>query len=197
LPSSSNDAAPDREKGCASLNADVAIRLGRRRSDTLITMGEFMLHRLKAVLFAATGFAVLAGCVAAPPPRVVVVQQPERHPAYLHALTDLRAARWLIEHRPGDWAQTADEGESVRQIDAAINDIKKAAFDDGKNINDHPPVDEHPDHRGRIHEALQLMNKARADIAREEDNAFANGLRSRAIEHIEGAIHAARRVFNE
>jgi len=140
---------------------------------------------------------MLAGCVAAPPPRVVVVQQPERHPAYLHALTDLRAARWLIEHRPGDWAQTADEGESVRQIDAAINDIKKAAFDDGKNINDHPPLDEHPDHRGRIHEALQLMNKARADIAREEDNAFANGLRNRAIEHIDGAIRAARRVFKE
>jgi len=27
---------------------------------------------------------------------------PNNHPAYLHALEDLRAARWMIEHRPGD-----------------------------------------------------------------------------------------------
>jgi len=58
-------------------------------------------------------------------------------------------------------------------------------------------LDEHPDHRGRIHEAVQFLNKARADIAREEDNAFADGLRDRAIGHIDGALHAARRVFNE
>jgi hypothetical protein len=38
------------------------------------------------------------------------------HPAYLHALADLRAARWLIEHRPGDWTQTGDEMEAVRSI---------------------------------------------------------------------------------
>ncbi len=152
--------------------------------------------RLTVVLFTVTGFAVLGGCVAAPP-RVVVAQQPERHPAYLHALSDLRAARWMIEHRPGDWAQTADEGEAVRQIDAAINDIRKAAFNDGKNTNDHPPVDEHTDHRGRIHEALQFLNKARADIAREEDNTFAEGLRDRAVGHIDGAIRATRRVFKE
>jgi hypothetical protein len=145
--------------------------------------------RVKTVLLATVWVAVLAGCATAPPP--------QRHPAYLHALSDLRAARWLIEHRPGDWAQTADEGEAVRQIDAALNDIKKAAFNDGKNLNDHPPLDDHPDHRGRIHEALQFLNKARADIAQEEDNAFAGGLRDRALGHIDGAIHAARHVFND
>jgi hypothetical protein len=145
--------------------------------------------KLKVVAFIVAGAAVLAGCVAAPPP--------ERHPAYLHALSDLRAARWLIEHRPGDWAQTGDEVEAVHQIDAAINDIKKAAFNDGKNPHDRPPVDENPDHRGRIHEALQYLNKARSDISHEEDNAFANGLRDRAIGHIDGAIRASRRVFNE
>ena len=154
-----------------------------------------MLHTLKskfAPLLAAAGIALLAGCVAAPPPA-----PPAHHPAYLHALSDLRAARWCIEHRPGDWAQSADEQESVHQIDAAINDIKQAALDDGKNIADHPPVDEYPDHRGRIHEAVKFLQKARADIAREEDNAWANGLRDRAIGHIDGAIHAARRVFRD
>jgi hypothetical protein len=119
------------------------------------------------------------------------------HPAYLHALSDLRAARWLIEHRPGDWAQAADERESVRHIDVAISELNRAAIDDGKNINYHPAVDEHPDHRGRIREALQYLRKARADISREEDNAYANGLRDRAIGHIDGAIAAAHRVFQD
>ena len=156
--------------------------------------------RLQVVCGVMTGVAMLAGCAAAPPPpppppRVVVA--PPQHPAYLHALSDLRAARWLIEHRPGDWVQTSDEQESVQQIDAAIFEIKRAAFDDGKNANARPPVDEHPDNRGRIRQASQFLIKARADIASEEDNGFANGLRDRAIGHIDAAIHAAHRVFKD
>lgn len=156
-------------------------------------------NRSKTTAGMLAAFALLAGCVAAPPPRVVVVAPPPpaKHPAYLHALSDLRAARWLIEHRPGDWAQTADEVESVQQIDAAIGEIKKASIDDGKNLNDHPPVDDRPDHSGRIHEAIQILKKSRADLAREEDNGYADGLRDRAIGHIDAAIRAARRVFKE
>ena len=29
---------------------------------------------------------------------------PGKHPYYLHALSDLRTARWMLEHRPGDAA---------------------------------------------------------------------------------------------
>jgi hypothetical protein len=143
----------------------------------------------------AVALTVFAGCVAAPPPPPP--PPPAHHPAYLHALSDLRAARWLIEHRPGDWQQSSDEGEAVRRIDAAINEIKHASIDDGKNLADHPPVDERSDHRGRIHEAIDFLRKARADISGGEDNGFANGLRDRAIGHIDGAINAARRVFQE
>jgi hypothetical protein len=151
--------------------------------------------KLAALPLCLAGFTLLAGCVVAPPP--APPPPPAHHPAYLHALSDLRAARWLIEHRPGDWAQTNDEVQAVHEVDAAINEIKRAAIDDGKNIADHPALDERPDHRGRIHEALEYLRKGRADIEREEDNAFANGLRDRAIGHIDGAIRAARRVFNE
>ncbi len=156
--------------------------------------------RLQVVCGVMAGFAMLAGCAAAPPPPPPPpphVVAPSQHPAYLHALSDLRAARWLIEHRPGDWVQTSDEQESIQQIDAAISEIKRAAFDDGKNGNARPPVDAHPDNRGRIHQALQFLNKARADIASEEDNGFANGLRDRAIGHIDAAIRAAHHVFKD
>jgi len=149
--------------------------------------------KLSLSVLALLGTVSLVGCVVAPPPP----PPPAHHPAYLHALTDLRAARWLIEHRPGDWAQTTDEQEAVRQIDAGINDIKQAAFNDGKNLADHPPLDERPDHRGRIHEALEYLRKARADVSGEEDNGFANGLRGRSIGHIDAAIQATRRVFSD
>jgi hypothetical protein len=118
------------------------------------------------------------------------------HPYYLHALSDLRAARWMIEHRPGNWVQTQDEIEAVRRIDAAINEIKKASIEDGKNLEDHPPVDEMPDHAGRLHKALEFLRKARQDISHDEDNVFAQGLQARAYGHIDGAIGAVKRAIH-
>ncbi len=118
------------------------------------------------------------------------------HPYYLHALSDLRAARWMIEHRPGNWVQTQDEIEAVRRIDAAINEIKKASIEDGKNLEDHPPVDESADHPGRLHKALEFLRKARQDISHDEDNAFAQGLQARAYGHIDGAIGAVKRAIH-
>jgi hypothetical protein len=150
------------------------------------------MRHLKLIMLAVV-LAVLAGCATPPPPPPPPVAH---HPAYLHALSDLRAARWMIEHRPGDWQRTNDEIEAVAQIDAAIGDLRQAAYDDGKNLNEHPPVDEIPEHRGRLHAALDYMRKARGEISREEDNAYANGLRGRAIGHIDGAINATRRAID-
>src|SRR6201994_4391857 len=90
-------------------------------------------------------------CLAACHTQAAVVKTEGEHPYYLHALSDLRAARWMIQHRPGNWAQTVDEIEAVRRIDAAIGEIKKASIEDGKNLEDHPRVDEAPDHAGRLH----------------------------------------------
>ncbi len=119
------------------------------------------------------------------------------HPYYLHALSDLRAARWMIEHRPGDWQRTVDEVEAVKHIDAAIAEIKKAAIEDGKDINDHPKVDEKNDHDGRLHEAVDFLRKARQDISHDEDNKFAQGLQARAYMYIDKAIDATKRAIHQ
>src|SRR5580704_2701275 len=74
---------------------------------------------------------------------------PGNHPAYLHGLTDLRTARWMLEHRPGDPAVSGQESVAIAEIDAAIGEIKRAAIDDGKDIHDHPKVDGPTDHPGR------------------------------------------------
>jgi hypothetical protein len=113
---------------------------------------------------------------------------PREHPAYLHALTDLRHARAHLE-RPGGAELKEQERRAIQEIDAAIFEIRKASIEDGKNLNDHPPVDAGMPWPGRLHRALELLDKARHDVSEEEDNGFAQGLQARAIEHIEKAHH--------
>jgi hypothetical protein len=117
-----------------------------------------------------------------------------QHPAYLHALSDLRAARWLIEHKPGNWKATEEEMGAVNEIDKAIEELKKASIDDGKDINFHPKVDEKADHPGRIHESLQYLQKAKSDVNEEEDNKFAQNLNVKIFNHIGKAIEFAEKA---
>ena len=119
------------------------------------------------------------------------------HPYYLYALSNLRAARWMIEHRPGDWQRTVDEVAAVKKIEEAISEIKKAAIDDGKDINDHPKVDESSNHVGRLHVAVKYLKKAHKDVNKDEDNKFAQGLQSRALEHINEAIRLTEKAIHE
>jgi hypothetical protein len=113
-------------------------------------------------------------------------QPVKEHPAYLHALTDLRHARAHLERSDGGELRE-QEKKAIHEIDEAINEIKKASIDDGKDLNDHPAVDARLDWRGRLHRSLELVNKAHSDVAQEEDNAAAQGLQQRALEHIDKA----------
>jgi hypothetical protein len=114
----------------------------------------------------------------------------QSHPEYLRALSDLRAARAHLE-RPDHGELKRQEKDAIHEIDETISAIKKASIDDGKDLNVHPPVDAKLDWPGRLHRAIELINKAHADIAKEEDNRFAQGLQQRAFEHLDKAkMHA-------
>jgi hypothetical protein len=126
----------------------------------------------------------------------VIAIKPE-HPNYLHALSDLRSARWMIEHRPGDWQRTIDEVSAVTQIDAAINEIKKASIDDSKDLNDHPKANEIPEHIGRLHAAVDYLKKAHENVNKEEDNGFAQGLRASSLKHINEAIRLTKKAISQ
>ncbi len=110
------------------------------------------------------------------------------HPAYLHALTDLRHARAHLQ-RPDGGELREQEKKAIHEIDAAIDEIKKAAIDDAKDLNDHPPVDLKMDWKGRLHRALELIDKAHHDVSEDEDNQYAQGLQQRAMMHIDKAHH--------
>ena len=113
--------------------------------------------------------------------------EPGRHPAYLHALTDLRHARAHLERPAATGHMDNEEGRAIAEIDKALGEIANAAITDGKNLNDHPPVDARMGWAGRYRRALELLDKAHNDIAREEDDPRTRGLRNRALHHIDEA----------
>jgi hypothetical protein len=110
------------------------------------------------------------------------------HPAYLRALSDLRDARAHLE-RPDGGALHQQEKDAIKEIDKAIGEIKAASIDDGKNLADHPPIDARLPWTGRLHKALDLLDKAHNDVAHAEDDPAAQGLQLRALEHIDKAHH--------
>jgi hypothetical protein len=109
-----------------------------------------------------------------------------KHPAYLHALSDLRFARSLLE-RPNGGELKEQEREAIHKIDDAIGEIKRASIDDGKDIADHAPVDPHLPWIGRLHKAKELIDDARHDCRKEEDNPGTQGLQMRVLRHLDEA----------
>jgi hypothetical protein len=137
---------------------------------------------MKTVRHCAVLLALVALCAAAS-----FADEPGKHPAYLHALTDLRHARAHLENPAATHHMDKEEEHAIGEIDRAIAEIKRAAIDDGKNLNDHPAVDARMDRAGRFHRAMELLDKAHNDIAREEDDPSVRGLRNRALLHIDEA----------
>lgn len=128
--------------------------------------------------------AVLAAVVGLP---LAVMAQ--RHPGYLHALSDLRYARALLEQ--GEWGGVGPHRErALSEIDRAVEELRRAAVDDGKNPNEHPPVEAGWGPRDRLHRAQEALGRAREAISREEDNPAAREWRDRAYHHIDEARHA-------
>jgi len=114
-----------------------------------------------------------------PPPPAV-------HPAYLRAISDLRYARALL-YRP-DWGPVMhDQRAAVDEIDRAIGDAKRAAIDDGKNPDDHPPIDRRLGWEGRFRQALDLLNSAERDLSSAESNGAAAGWRNTGLVNVRNA----------
>ena len=119
---------------------------------------------------------------------------PGHHPAYLHALSDLRDARAHLEHFSGDPVDHAEE-HAIQHIDRAIGEIKQAAIMDGKNIADHMPVDAHLARHDRFRKAMELLDQAKRDVSGEEDQPDTQGLQLRVIHHIDEAKRSVRHAI--
>jgi hypothetical protein len=121
---------------------------------------------------------------------------PGKHPAYLHALSDLRDARAHLETVGAGDVVATEAMHAIEHIDKAIGAIKQAAIMDGKNIQDHVPVDAHLERTGRFHKALELLDKASHDVSGEEDQPDTMGLQQRVIHQIGEARHSVQHAID-
>ena len=126
---------------------------------------------------------------------LAMAQMPGRHPHYIHALSDLRAAQWQVDHRrPEDGEIREDELVASDELAAAIHSTTSAAATDGKDLGWNPPPDAPLAYDGRLHAAIDLLRAARTDLALPEDDPMARNQQKLAILRVDAALHAAERA---
>jgi hypothetical protein len=137
-----------------------------------------------------TGLLTLALMFA---PAIVSADAPGRHPAYLHARTDLRTAQLMlrVHEEPNVMRnlRAADE-----EIEAAIREIDRAAVIDRKDLENHTRPDVNLARPGRLRKVVELLRSSRRDLGREEDNGPARGWRDAAYRHIDEALGHVHRA---
>jgi hypothetical protein len=129
----------------------------------------------------------LIGLAAAIAPSAMNADTPGRHPAYLRARSNLRAAQFLLRVRE-EPNVTRHLVEADHETEAAIGEIDRAAVLDRKDLDDHPRIDLRLERRERFRKIVDLLRTARADLGREEDNGRARGWRDAAYQHIDQAL---------
>lgn len=140
------------------------------------------MHSFKSLFVAAFALLTLLFLLPATPARAEL-------PAYLHAISDLRTAREYLkmDTRPG----TGEARKyAINEISRAIDEMKKAAIDDGKNIWHVPEPQSGGDPNRPIHSAVKLLKEARHDVDHGEDTPENAGLRVRSLDHVDKALQA-------
>jgi hypothetical protein len=109
-----------------------------------------------------------------------------QEPHYLQALSDLRTARDYIQsdhrHEFGH-----ERHASVDEINKAIDEIKHAAWDDGRQTKYAPPAHADTDPWQPMREAVRWLDAAKGHVAQGVDRPENTGLRDRALMHIDEA----------
>lgn len=154
--------------------------LSPRQLERFPKKGTTEMRSLKSLTLAASGLLTLLLFVPATPAKA-------QFPAYLHALSDLRSARWYLQQdtrREGDHARA----HAIEEISRAIDDIKVAARDDGKNPWRTPPPQSGGNPGWPVHSAVKLLREARGDVDHGRDLPENHGLRERSVDHIDHAL---------
>jgi hypothetical protein len=136
----------------------------------------------------------LAGCVLLALAAIGTAKPAQaQEPHYLAALSELRAARDYIQadNRQGfnDLRHQADEA-----IDAALKEIKMAAWDDGKNTRFTPRTGGGP--WAPMHDAKHWLDLAKEQVQQGVDTPANTGLRDRASMHIAAAANAVEHMIH-
>lgn len=123
-------------------------------------------------------------------------QEYGRHPAYIHALSDLRLMRAYLDRLTPNEHIDDEQMAAIREIDEAIRLIKEASIDDRKDLRDHMPIDAQIRPADRFRKAREAGGAAFHDVNEEEDNGFARGLKHRALDHIGRANQIVEHIMH-
>jgi hypothetical protein len=117
-----------------------------------------------------------------------------QRPHYLHALSNLREARELLqsENRPGF---SGARDRAIEEIERAIHEVSEAVRDEGRNPHHTPPASGGDPNRP-MRSALALLDDARRDIASGSDETGHRGLQMRALRHIDEARQALEHAMH-
>ena len=118
-----------------------------------------------------------------------------QRPHYLHALSNLREARELLQtdRRPG-FGGARDR--ALEEIERAIHEVSEAVREEGRNPHFTPPPAGGDPNRP-LRSALILLDEARGDIAAGTDETGHFGLQVRALHHVDEAREALRHALHE
>ncbi|AXC15316.1 hypothetical protein ACPOL_6072 [Acidisarcina polymorpha] len=133
---------------------------------------------------------VFAGAGASAP-----AQMPGHHPAYLHALRNLREARSLLQTNFGNPVHAQAAAQALNEIEHAINDLKNSAGADGKALQDVPPSNRNLPPAGRFHQVADLLRAAHNDVSGAESDPAAIQNRDGAERRIDSASAIIARVL--
>ncbi|HEY1985033.1 MAG TPA: hypothetical protein VGG85_06475 [Terracidiphilus sp.] len=118
-----------------------------------------------------------------------------RHPAYLHALGDLRVMRAYLDQMTSNERLDEESQRAISEIDAAIREIRKAAAASHTALQLRSSVDVRVESSDRFHRAHDAGTSVWLVLDREEGNRSARGAKHRAIEHVERASRIIEEIM--
>lgn len=144
---------------------------------------------VQTLLFVAASSMLLA-------PVIVSADTPGHHPHYIHARGDLQEARFLLRG-PMEPNVQSNLRAADSEVQGAIRELDRAAWADAKDVQSPSHADTHPDRIGRFRNLRKLLERARKDLAAEEDNPAAMGWRDGAFRHIDAALDYVHRAARD
>jgi type VI protein secretion system component VasF len=140
--------------------------------------GRKEMRTVKSLMAAVCALMALAFFATATP---ATAQEPH----YLQALSDLRTARDYIQFDQGRFK--GGRRHAVDEINKAIEEIKHAAWDDGKNTQFAPPAQGVTTGWAPLRQAAKWLHQAKGHVAEGVDTPQNAGLRDRAMLHVDEA----------
>ena len=134
---------------------------------------------LASVAFGLSAFLLLA----------LAVPAQAQHPAYMHALSNLRQARALLQTDSRSGFRE-EKNRAMDEIDRAIQEVRRAVREEGRESRWTPPPATQGDPDRSLRSAMTLLDEAHGDVARGVDTSDYRGLQDRALRHIDEARRA-------